>query len=122
MREVSCDPGYLSKNNVKAISSIGAVPYIKGKKNVNVSKGKISSWNAMLRMWKYHQMFFAEHYSRRSNVESTFGALKRKYGDFVRSKKDSSQETEILSKVVCFNASVLAEALLSYDLKGSFLG
>ncbi len=123
MKEVSCDRGYLSRDNVKAVSSVGAVPYIMGKKNVNVAtKGKISSWNAMLRLWKYHQQYFAEHYHKRSNVESTFGALKRKYGDFVRSKKPESQESEILAKIVCFNASVLAEALLSYDLKGSFLG
>ena len=123
IKEVSADAGYLSKDNVKAISNLGAVPYIMGKKNVYVpNKNTKSDWGMMLRLWKHHQMFFSEQYHKRSNVEATFGALKRKYGDFVRSKKPCSQETEILSKIVCFNASVLAEALLSYDLKGSFLG
>jgi len=98
------------------------VPYIKGKKNVHVpSKGPKSPWSYMLQMWKNHQLYFAEHYHRRSNVESTFGALKRKFGDFCRCKKPESQENEILAKIVCFNASVLAEALLSYDLKGGFI-
>ncbi|MBW2976002.1 hypothetical protein KY347_00995 [Candidatus Woesearchaeota archaeon] len=36
--------------------------------------------------------------------------------------KPESQETEILAKIVCFNASVLSEALLSYDLKPFFGG
>ena len=116
------DAGYLSKDNVRAISSIGAVPFIMGKKNVNVpSRGKMSSWGAMLRLWKNHQMYFAEHYHKRSNVESTFGALKRKFGDFCRCKKSISQENEILCKIVCFNSSVLSEALLSFDLKCRFM-
>lgn len=122
VKEVSADAGYLSKDNVKAVSDIGAVPYIMPKKNVNVpSKGRASAWGGMLRLWKNYQMFFAEHYHKRSNVESTFSALKRKFGGFCRCKKPESQENEILAKIVCFNASVLAEALLSYDLRKGFL-
>jgi len=123
VKEVLADAGYLSKDNAKAAADIGAVPYIMPTKNVNVPmRGTISAWSRMLKLWKNHQMQFAEHYHRRSNVESTFGALKRKYGDFCRCKKESSQETEILAKIVCFNAAVLAEALLSYDLKCDFIG
>jgi len=54
-------------------------------------------------------------------VESAFSALKRKYGAFTRCKDPVSQENEILAKICCFNASVLAEALLSFDLKGGFI-
>jgi transposase len=122
IKEISADAGYLSKDNVQAVSDIGAVPFIMGKKNVNVPmRGPMSAWGAMLRLWKKHQMYFAEHYHRRSNVESTFGALKRKFGDFCRCKKPESQEAEILCKVVCFNAVVLSEALLSFDLKPEFM-
>ncbi len=123
IKEISCDRGYLSRKNVKAIAGIGAVPFIMGKKNTSVpSRGTLSAWGGMLRLWKNHQMYFAERYHKRSNVEATFGALKRKYGDFCRSKKPESQEAEILAKIVCFNASILSESLLSYDLTGSFLG
>lgn len=66
-------------------------------------------------------MYFAEHYHKRSNVESTFSALKRKFGDFCRCKKPESQENEILTKIVCFNTTVLSEALLAYDIKPQFL-
>ncbi len=122
IKEVSADAGYLSKDNVQAISDIGAAPFIMGKKNVNVPmRGPMSAWGAMLRMWKNHQMEFAEKYHKRSNVESTFGMMKRKFGDFCRSKKSQSQEAEILSRVCCHNAVVLAEALLSYDLRGGFI-
>lgn len=122
VKEISADAGYLSKDNVKAIATIGATPFIMGKKNTNVPKaGPISAWGGMLRLWKNHQMDFAERYHKRSNVESTFGMIKRKYGDFCRCKKPESQEVEILSRIVCHNAVVLAEALLSYDLKKGFI-
>ncbi|MBW2984765.1 transposase [Candidatus Woesearchaeota archaeon] len=122
VKEVSADAGYLSRDNVKAISDANAVPFIMPKKNVNVPRrGSISEWGGMLRLWKEHQMFFAEHYHKRSNVESTFGMMKRKFGDFCRSKKPESQENEILCKIVCHNVAVLAEALLSYDLKSGFI-
>ena len=123
IKEVSADAGYLSRDNVKAIDKIGAVPFIAGKKNVNIpgKSGLRTPWNNMLRLWKRHQMFFAEHYHRRSNVESTFGSLKRKFGDFCRCKKESSQTNEILCKIVCYNASVLSEALLEYDLRRGFM-
>ncbi len=121
VKELTADAGYLSKKNVIGVSKLGVVPYIMGTKNVNVPMKSRSSWGLMLRLWKKHQMYFSEHYHRRSNVESTFGALKRKFGDFCRCKKEESQENEILCKVVCFNASVLSEALLSFDLKPKFM-
>ena len=121
IKEIVADAGYLSKDNVKAIAKIGAVPFIMGKKNVNVPMKGNSPWGLMLRSWKKHQMVFAEHYHKRSNVESTFSALKRKFNDFCRCKKIESQENEILCKIVCFNACVLAEALLTYDLDSGFM-
>ncbi len=122
IKEVSADAGYLSRDNVKAVSDIGAMPFIMGKRNTNVAaKGPSTPWNSMLRLWKNKQMYFAEHYHKRSNVESTFGALKRKFGDFCRCKKPESQENEILCKIVCFNAAILSETLLSFDLKLDFM-
>jgi transposase len=122
IKELSADAGYLSKDNVNAISKIGAQPFIMPKRNVNVPmKGRISAWGGMLRLWKENQMIFAEHYHRRSNVESTFSALKRKFGDFTRSKLETSQRNDILSKIVCFNTVTLAEAILENNLETGFL-
>ncbi len=122
VKEISADAGYLSKKNAKAAAMLGATPFIMVKNKIKVpSRGRPSAWGAMLQLWKNHQMYFAERYHKRSNVEATFGALKRKFGDFCRCKKPESQENEILARIVCFNTSVLAEALLSYDLKPTFL-
>ena len=122
VKEISADAGYLSRKNCELIQQIGAVPYIMPRKNVTAySKGSGTAWQNMIRTWKKHQMLFAQHYHRRSNVESTFGALKRKYGDFCRCKLPVAQENEILARIICHNAAVLSESMLSNDLKPEFM-
>jgi len=43
------------------------------------------------------------HYHQRSNVESTFSAIKRKVGDSLRSKGDVSMVNEVLCKILAHN-------------------
>src|SRR5205807_5703939 len=47
------------------------------------------------------------HYHKRSNAESTFSMIKRKFGDFLRSKTDVAMVNESLCKVLCHNIVVL---------------
>ncbi len=122
VKEISADAGYLSRKNCELIQDAGAVPYILPKKNTTAySKGSGTAWQHMIRMWKNHQMLFAQHYHRRSNVESTFGMFKRKWGDFCRCKLPITQENEILARIICHNAAVLSEAMLGNDLEPKFM-
>ena len=50
-----------------------------------------------------------EHYHRRSNVESTFSAIKRKFGDSVLSKTDAAMVNEVLCKLLCQNLCCLIQ-------------
>lgn len=122
IKEVSADAGYIGRENVEAVAEIGAMPYIMPKRGIHVPmKGPMTAWGAMLRLWKHHRMYFAEHFHRRSKVESCFSSCKRKFGDFCRCKMSETQENEILCRVVCYNASVLSKALLSFDLSSGFM-
>jgi transposase len=122
LREISADAGYISRKNVKAAFNAGAAPFIMPRKGIHVpTVGTISPWIAMLRLWKYYQPEIAEHYHRRSKVESVFSAKKRKFGDFCRCKLVETQENEILCRVICYNAAVLSKALLTFDLKSGFI-
>jgi hypothetical protein len=47
------------------------------------------------------------HYHKRSNAESTFSAVKRKFGDSVASKTDAAMVNELLCKFLCHNLSCL---------------
>jgi hypothetical protein len=61
----------------------------------------------MLRYFQTRQADFFEHYHKRSNVESTFSAVKRKFGDAVRSKTDVAMVNEVLCKFLCHNLTGL---------------
>jgi hypothetical protein len=50
---------------------------------------------------------FLQHYHKRSNVESTFSMMKRKFGDSLRSKTDVAMVNETLCKILCHNLVVL---------------
>ena len=121
-RYISADAGFLSKSNVKAISKAGAIAFIKPKKNVSIpSRGISSAWGSMLRLWKENQDLFAQYYHVRSNVESFFSQYKRKFGFTCRAKSPVSQENEILSKIVCHNAVILARAMVEFNLDVKFM-
>lgn len=123
IKEVSGDGGYLSRKNTEIISAAGATPYLMPSKQVRTTniRESTAAWGKMIKLWKNHQALFAQHYHRRSNVESTFGSWKIKWGDFNRCKLPATQTNEILAKIVCHNARVLTEALLSYDIKPAFM-
>jgi transposase len=118
VREVSADKAYLSHENLAAVEAVGAVPYVPFKSNSG-STGS-AAWE---RMWHYFSLNrddFLAHYHRRSNVESTFSAMKRKFGGSVRSKLLDAQLNEVLLKCLCFNLSVLVHAIHELDIEPKF--
>lgn len=118
VREVSADKAYLSHANLAAVEAANAVPYIPFKSN---SKGAgPAAWRRMWGLFMYKQAEFQSHYHRRSNVEATFGALKRKFGHAVRSKNPTAQVNEVLCKALCFNLSMLVHAMFELGIEPSF--
>lgn len=47
------------------------------------------------------------HYHKRSNVESTFSAVKRKFVASVASKNEIAMVNEVLCKLICHNLTCL---------------
>jgi transposase len=120
MAETSADKAYLSHANLAAIEAVGAVPYIPFKSN---SKGEgPAAWRRMWGLFMYRQPEFLAHYHARSNVESTFSAVKRKFGGSVRSKNPTAQVNEVLCKALCFNLSMLVHAMHELGVQPEFPG
>lgn len=63
---------------------------------------------------------FLKHYHRRSNVESTFSAMKRKFGGSVRSKLPAAQLNEVLLKCLAHNLSVLVHSIHELGIQPEF--
>ena len=76
----------------------------------------------------YHYFMFKRvtnslaHYHLRSNVESTFSMMKRKFGDGLRSKTDTAMVNETLCKVLCHNLVVSDSRNVRTWNRPSFLG
>lgn len=95
----------MSRKNVEAIEAVGGAPFIAVKSNSNGGVG--GGWEKMVNYFKFRQDEFLEHYHKRSNVESTFSMVKRKFGDALRSKTDTAMVNETLCKLLCHNIVVL---------------
>ena len=118
--EVSADKAYLSHANLAAIEAAGAVPYIPFKIN---SQGEgPAAWRKMWGLFTYKAEEFQAHYHRRSNVESTFGAVKRLFGAYVRSKDPVAQVNEVLCKAIAYNLSCLVHAIYELGIDPQFPG
>lgn len=118
LSEVSADKAYLSRDNLEEIEAVGAVPYIPFKIN---SQGEgPAAWQRLWAMFLLNRDEFLKHYHRRSNVESTFSAVKRKFGGAVRSRNLVAQTNEVLCKLLCHNLSCLAQAIYELNIKPMF--
>jgi transposase len=96
MAEVSADKAYLGNENLIAIESVGAMPYVPFKSNSR-EKGS-PAWRRMWALFLYTQDEFLAHYHKRSDVESTFSAIKRKFGGAVRQSGSSHRRTRCCAR------------------------
>jgi transposase len=108
VREVPADKAYLSADNLARIEAVGGTPYIPFK--INSALGNTPTWDRLFHYFNLHREEFLTHYHQRSNIESVFSAVKRKFGDAVRARSDSAQKAETLAKLVCHNICVLIAA------------
>ena len=60
------------------------------------------------------------HYHKRSNVESTFSAIKRKFGPDVRSKTEVAMNNEVLYKLIAHNLCVVNQEGHELGIEANF--
>jgi transposase len=118
VREVSADKAYLSHDNLALVEKLGGVPFIPMKSNSG-SAGS-AAWERLYHLFALNKDDFLARYHKRSNVESTFSAVKRKFGDGVRSKLPDAQFNEVLLKCLCFNLSMLVHAIHELGIEPKF--
>lgn len=119
VREVSADKAYSSKKIHALLDSMGTTAFIPFKSNSGHSLGA-PAWNKAFHYFALHREDFLARYHKRSNVESTFSAIKRVFGDRVRSKTPIAQRNEVLLKVLCHNIRCLIHAMHEHGIKLAF--
>ena len=118
MAEVSADKGYTSHANLEAIAKAGAKPYIPFK--VNTTGEGPDLWRKLWHFYQFNRPKFLVHYHKRSNVETTFSMIKRKFGASVRAKGRVAQENEILCKILCHNLCCLVSSIYELGIEPIF--
>ena len=75
----------------------------------------------MFYYFKLNQEDFLMHYHSRSNVETTFFAVKTKFGDCLKNKTFTSQTNEVLCKLIAYNIIVLIIAMFGLKIEPKLL-
>jgi transposase len=118
-KEVSGDKAYLSNENLAAIEAVGAVALIPFKTNSSPT-GNTEAWQRLFHFFSFNRKEFLAAYHKRSNVETVFSSVKRKFGGAVRSKLPAAQENEVLLKCLCHNLSMLVHAIHELGVEPQF--
>lgn len=121
LNEVSGDKAYSSRKNLHAVQAYGGIAYIPFKaRTTGQGHGFDPLWHRMWAYYQYNRQAFMERYHKRSNVESTFSMIKRKFGGAVRSKTPTAQVNEVLCKLLCHNICVLISSIYELGLEPTF--
>jgi len=106
--ELSGDKAYLSKQDVKIVSNNGTIPYFRPKDNTILENTSGESpWNQMLQAYLNNPEQWLKNYHKRSNAESVFSKIKRKYGGNLRSRHPQARKTELLLKILLHNQTIV---------------
>jgi transposase len=120
VREVSADKAYSSRKNLQAVAELGGIPYIAFKENAKATPRGSLVWNRMKKFYDKYREYFMMHYHKRSNAETVFSMIKRKFGNHLYSKSDVGQTNEILCKALAHNICVLIQEYHENSIKLNF--
>jgi transposase len=116
---VMADGAYSSSKNLEAAERIGAKPFIPFASHTT-GKGGSETFRRLFHLFSLQRENFLAVYHKRSNVESTFSTMKRKFGDRLRSKTPIAQVNELLLKVLAHNLCCVIHAMHELRITPAF--
>lgn len=118
--EVYADAGYLSSRNAQQIRARGAIPFIKPKKTTKgrpkpgekdtPSHRTSEPFREMVDRYQNDEAEWHEHYRFRVLIESTWSALKRRFGQFVLALSDRMRRIEAGLRIIVWNITRVTRA------------
>ena len=113
--EVSADGIYSSRKNLGIVDRYGGTAYIPFKKNATCKTGG-ALWKKAYHNFQLHRDEFNRHYHQRSNAEATFAAIKKKFGETIKSRNRVAQKNEMLCKIIAYNITVLIHVMFELGI------
>ncbi|MCX6677236.1 MAG: transposase [Methanothrix sp.] len=121
INEVSADMAYSSRLNLQLVANEGSKAYIPFKKNATGRSKGSTLWSKMYHYFQLNRDDFMEHYHKRSNIEATNAAIKRKFGETLKSKNHVAQVNELLAKIIAYNLTVVIHEMYENGIQPEFL-
>jgi len=121
INEITADMAYSSRKNLQLAENEGGKAYIPFKKNATGRAGGSSIWKKMFHYFQLNRDEFMEHYHKRSNIEATNAAIKRKFGETLKSKNPVAQVNELLAKTIAYNLTVVIHEMYENGIQPEFL-
>jgi transposase len=121
INEISADMAYSSRDNLQIVANTGGKAYIPFKKNATGNCRGSRLWNKMYHYFQLNKDEFMEHYHKRSNIEATNAAIKRKFGETLKSKNPTAQVNELLAKIIAYNLTVVIHEMYENGIDPGFL-
>ncbi len=118
---VPADKGYLSRDNYSFAESLGLQALIPFKSNsIGEAQGS-PAWRKAFHLFQADRDGFDRRYHLRSNVEAVFSAIKRKFGENIRSRTKVAQVNEVLAKLICYNLTVVVHEMFESGIAPNFV-
>jgi hypothetical protein len=118
------DAGYLAFANYRLASELGLkarIPFKSNSVNRAGNRGSPQSWREAIYMFRMRRPEFDADYHKRSNIEALFSALKRKFGESVRSRDPVAEKNEVYCKFIVYNLTVLVHEMFEHGIAPHFL-
>lgn len=121
IKRVSADKAYLCLENMETVREHGGTPYIMFKSNSTGGAGGPGSiFERMFHYYQAHRDTYLKFYHKRSNVEATFSAIKRKFNELIRSRTNTAIVNEMLCKVLCHNICCVIQSQCELGIEVDF--
>ncbi|HEY7329015.1 MAG TPA: transposase [Gemmataceae bacterium] len=115
---MSADAAYGSRENCDAVAEVGGQLYAAFRSNTSGRVGGL--FEKMFHLFCLNKEEYLKHYHKRSNVESTFSMVKRKFGDSLRSKTEPALVNETCAKLLAHNVVVIVHEMYELGIEPIF--
>lgn len=115
--QVSADSAYSIVANLEYVDELGALPAIPFKAGTNPFRHNENSvWRKMFHLFALNGENWQKAVNQQNQAESAFSMIKRKFGERLFSKDETSQVNELLCKILCHNLCVVLYWLYQFGI------
>ncbi len=114
------DKAYSSREIIQFLDDLGIQSFIPFRKNASgKARGSMVYRKAYLRFMEDRETFL-KTYHKRSNAETVFSMLKKRFGNYCRTKTLESQEIELRIRALVHNICLLIHYIYSHSIEIDF--